>query len=244
MRKQNGTTILEILMSIIIITIVLTLIFNMFIQVRNEDYSNQIQSEFVINQATIIKNVEEDMVNYGVKEISSCTLVEANVTSVVEEEANNYRCLKIEYAADYIEDKIGFLILYNTYTKYNIDNGDNIGESNSAKWVIRYVRGNYTRYDNSNNPVLSSWKNNIQTMLEYPTALVLNEKLSVKYTATTKTNAAIINLPIVNSEGEHYDINLPFTFKGNSTFKCKNTNNSIFECGCTSLETLCQITYN
>lgn len=237
MRKQNGTTILEILMSIIIITIVLALIFNIFIQVRNEDYSNQIQSEFVINQATIIKNVEEDMVNYGVKEISSCTLSEANVTSIVEGEENNYRCLKIEYAADYIEDKIGFLMIYNTYTNNN-------NEASSHKWAIRYVRGNYTKYDNSNNPIITSWKNNTQTMLEYPASLELIDKLTIKYTATNEMNAAIINLPIVNIEGEHYDINLPFTFNGNSTFKCINKNNSIFECSCSSLDALCEITYN
>ena len=45
------------------------LLFTLLIQVRNEDTSNQIQSNFVINQATIIKEVQEDIVNYGVKSI-------------------------------------------------------------------------------------------------------------------------------------------------------------------------------
>ncbi len=64
MRKKNGTTIIEILISIIIIAIVMGLLFTLLIQVRNEDTSNQIQSNFVINQATIIKEVQEDIVKW------------------------------------------------------------------------------------------------------------------------------------------------------------------------------------
>ena len=61
MRKQNGTTIMEILISVIIIAIVMGLLFTLLIQVRNEDKSNQIQSNFVINQSTMIKEIEEDI---------------------------------------------------------------------------------------------------------------------------------------------------------------------------------------
>ena len=73
MKKNSGMTIIEIILSICIIAIVLVLLFTMLIQVRHQDDNNNIQSNFIINQSTFIKAVEEDTVNYGVKSIGSCT---------------------------------------------------------------------------------------------------------------------------------------------------------------------------
>ena len=51
MKKQNGMTIIEVLLSVVIIGIVLLLLFSLLIQVRNEDNENNIQSNFIINQS-------------------------------------------------------------------------------------------------------------------------------------------------------------------------------------------------
>ncbi|MCH5166421.1 MAG: prepilin-type N-terminal cleavage/methylation domain-containing protein [Erysipelotrichales bacterium] len=244
MRKQNGTTIVEVLISIIIITIVLGLLFNMFLQIRNEDNSNQIQANFTINQSTIVKDVEEDIVNYGVKRVSSCDLSEANISSIATGFENKHRCIKIEYAADYIEDKIGFLMLYNTYSRYDTDNGAYVGQSDTASWMIQYVRGHYTKTYANGSADYSSFKNGTQTMKQYPTEVSTIPKVAVKYSATGTVNAASINFPIETGDGERYDINLSFTFNGNSTFKCLNNHESSFECICLSGDALCQPTYS
>jgi len=74
MRKRNGTTIVELLISVILIALVLALLFNLLVQVRNEDVTNNTQSNYVINQAAIIKEIEQDFIDYGVKKVSSCSL--------------------------------------------------------------------------------------------------------------------------------------------------------------------------
>lgn len=247
-KYERGTTIVEILISIIIISIVMALLFNMFLQVRSEDTSNQIQSNFVINQSTFIKEVEEDIVNYGVKSVSSCEYREANVTSIVTGSEAKYYCVKLEYAADYVEDNIGFLMLYNTYARYDVENGQYKGQSDSARWMIQYVRGHYEKYiaNNLSRPDYTSWKSATHVMKEYPSAVLTNENITVKYTASTSTNAAAINLPIVSDSGEHYDINLSLVFTGNTNFKCLNNNSNVktFKCECLSSQALCQPTYN
>lgn len=246
MRRKNGTTIIEILISVIIIAIVMGLLFTMLIQVRNEDKSNQIQSNFVINQSTMIKEVEEDIVNYGVKSISECNLSEANISSTVLNQGyeSKFKCIKIEYAADYIEDNIGFLMLYNTYARYDVENGKYQGRSDTAKWMIQYVRGKYDKYSGGR-PMLTSWHNATQMMKDYPSEVVADDGAYVSYTAASSSwNAASIVIPIVNGIGEHYDINLALTFKGNNTFKCHTSNPNKMECRCTSGNALCQATYN
>lgn len=248
-RKENGMTIVEILISICIIAIVIALLFNMLIQIRNEDVSNTVQSNFVMNQSTFIKEIEEDIVNYGIKNISSCSLAEANITTDLLNTGyeTKFKCIKFEYAADYIEDNIGFLMLYNTYTEYEKNGNNYKGLEDSAKWMIQYVRGHYTRkIGATNTPDYTSWKNSTQDMKEMPSEVDLGENPYLIYTAAggVTINAGSLVVPIINAEGEHYDINLSFTFKGNDYFNCKTTNAKLLQCKCTSGDALCQKTYN
>lgn len=246
MRKKNGTTIVEILISIIIIAIVMGLLFTMLIQVRNEDKSNQIQSNFVINQSTMIKEIEEDIVNYGVKSVSSCNLSEANISLSVLNQGyeSSFKCVKLEFAADYTEDKIGFIMLYNTYAKYDVENGKYQGVSDTARWMIQYVRGKYNKHTAAG-PVLTSWNNATQIMKDYPGYVSTDELAYVSYTAAVgTTNAASVVIPIVNGDGEHYDINLSFTFQGNNNFKCLTSDKNKLDCRCNGSKVLCEQTYH
>lgn len=245
MRQKNGTTIVEILISIIIIAIVMGLLFTMLIQVRNEDKSNQIQSNFVINQSTMIKEIEEDIVNYGVKRVSSCNLSEANISSSVLNQGyeSSFKCIKIEYAADYTPDNTAFIMLYNTYAKYDVENGKYQGISSSARWMIQYVRGKYNRYSGGR-PVLTTWDNATQLMKDYPSDVISEDGAYVSYTvANGAVNAASIVIPIVNTDGEHYDINLALTYIGENNFKCHTDDKNKLDCRCHGSDALCQPTY-
>lgn len=245
MRKQNGTTIMEILISVIIIAIVMALLFTLLIQVRNEDKSNQIQSNFVINQSTMIKEIEEDIINYGVKRVSECDLSDANINQSVLNQTyqSDFKCIMLEYAGDYIEDNIGFVMLYNTFAKYDIENGEYKGKSDSAKWMIQYTRGRYEKRDKLGIPDKQSWRPATQFMKEYPGYVSAEEKISVYYTlASNSWNAASINIPIVNGDGEHYDINLAFTFNGTDNFKCLSKDANKVACLCDG-GILCNKTY-
>lgn len=249
MNKYNrGVTIVEILISVAIIGIILLLLFSMLLQVRNEDKNNNIQSNFIINQSTFIKAIEEDITNYGVKAVSSCSLSDININSatVVAGDEQNFKCIRIEYAADYLKDKVGYLVIYNFYSKYEVEDGKNVGSE--PKWMMKYVRGYYDRCTNGK-PVKSTWKEEVTVMKEIPEEINMNNAPYVLYTAQpgTTMNAASIIVPIENLAGEHYDIDLGLTFKGNESFYCKaNTNSSQKNqllCQCESGSSLCEGTY-
>lgn len=252
MKKYNrGVTIVEILLSVCIIGIVLLLLFGMLLQVRNEDKNNNIQSNFIINQSTFIKTIEEDMTNYGVKAISNCDLSDVNINNgtVATGSEEDYKCLRIEYGADYLKDNVGYLIIYKYYSKYDIVGTSYKGKD--AKWMVKYARGYYSMCPDGQ-ASKTSWKEEISIMKEMPAEVNLNEEPYVLYTAQqTGYNAGSLVLPIVTLEGEHYDINLSFTFQGNDFFKCKKLSESQkkatstkLECMCKSGDALCSKTYN
>lgn len=237
MQYNKGTTIVEILISICIISIVVLLLFSMLTQVRNEDVANQIQSTFVINQATIIKEVEEDIINYGIKNISSCSLQEGGISGdlINNKYLGKYTCIKIQYAADYTVDNIGFLMLYNTYARYDVEDGEYEGKADSAAWMIQYKRGHYQKMIGDRVDI-SSWKNATQIMKIYPSDVDVTEKGYVNYTNALNPamNSASIVIPIENGEGEHYDINLAYSYKGENSFKCITNNPNDLKCNCLS----------
>lgn len=216
MRKQNGMTIIEILISISLIALVITLLFSMLIQVRNEDVANQVESNFIINQSTFTKAIEEDMINYGVSRIDPCSYTEAgidNTTQINFGKDELFKCIKITYAANYTQDNIGFVIIYDTYAKYDVENGNYKGVSDSATWMIQYTRGHYEG---------TKWTPLTHIMKTIPDEVNLDEQPYLYYTnsVSPSINGASLVIPISNLDGEHYDLNLSFTFVGNTTFKC------------------------
>lgn len=246
MNKYNkGVTIIEIIISVAIISIVLILMFTLLISIRHEDTSNNVQSNFVINQASFVKTIEEDIISYGVKSISPCTLADVNITSTVRSGyEDKYTCLRIEYNADYIKDKIGFLMIYNYYTKYE-KQGDTVVGTES-EWMIQYVRGSYEKCIKGQEPTRSTWKNKTTIMRSMPEEVDLNQVPYVLYTVLNEplTNAASLVIPIVTLDGIHYDFNLSFTFKGNNSFICDNYNSKKLKCNCQGDNKLCENTYN
>ncbi|MBO5475715.1 MAG: prepilin-type N-terminal cleavage/methylation domain-containing protein [Bacilli bacterium] len=263
-RKKNGMTIVEVLISILLISIVVALLFNMLIQIRNEDVDNTIQSNFLLSQAMFTKTVEEDAINYGVSRVSSCNLTDANISIELLNSAyaNEFKCIRIDYAADYTEDNIGFLMAYNTFEKYDVVNGKYQGIQDTSSWMIQYIRGHYEKDQSGhklgdpafsiNYPDVSTWKSLTQTMRSLPADIDMSYTSYINYTAApsstiggiiTNYNAANLVMPIVNPDGEHYDINIAFTFNGNNNFKCDMKKPKSLDCRCKSSNSLCQNTY-
>ena len=76
MKKYNhGTSIVEILLSIIIISITLMALMNILISVRKDSEANQVQSQYVLNQSQFVQMIEDDITQYGVSLVSSCSLM-------------------------------------------------------------------------------------------------------------------------------------------------------------------------
>lgn len=242
-KKNSGMTIVEIIISLAIISIVIVLLFALLMSVRNEDASNAVKSNFVINQSSFIKAIEEDLVNYGVKSIAPCTLADANISSTVASGyEDKYKCVRIVYSADYITDKIGFLLIYRYYTKYNRVGNNYVGTE--SEWMIQYIRGSYTKCPAGREPTKSSWQNKTMLMKEIPDDIDLDEVPYILYTSLpSSVNAASIVVPIVTMDNDHYDINLSFTFNGNANFACDRYDAKKLKCNCQSTAALCNNTY-
>ena len=264
MRKKNGMTVVEVLISVLLISIIITLLFNMLIQIRNEDVDNTTQSNFLLSQAMFTKTIEEDAINYGVTRVSSCNLTDANISVELLNSAyaNDFKCIRIDYAADYTEDNIGFIMVYNTFEKYDVVNGKYQGIQDTSSWMIQYIRGHYEKDQsgnylgdvgfNKNMPNVTSWKSLTQTMRSLPEDIDMSYSSYINYTAAPSSsiggmianyNAANLVIPIINPDGEHYDINVAFTFNGNDNFKCDMKKPQELDCRCKSDNSLCQNTY-
>ena len=162
MKTDNkGMTIMEVLISVCIIAIVLILLFSLLLQVRSEDTDNNIQSTFILTQATMIKAIEEDIIDYGLRSIEQCNymdVLKADDRTNMANQSDVY-CVQLnygEFSAEedniYEKDNTGILLVYEYVLKYDVlDDGsikpsDERGIINGVKysaWMIRYMRGNY-----------------------------------------------------------------------------------------------------
>ena len=214
--NNKGVTIVEILLSIIIMSIVLIILFSMLSNVRNEDEKNQIKSQYVVNQSLIVQAIEEDIINYGVKSVEECSLYNVDLSSnnINQKYRNDFKCLRINYASDYLTDNIGFLMIYNYYNNY--DPVKNY-EGSESSWMTRYVRGHYDGTE-----VKDNWRTLTTASNNLPDQVDLSGEITVKYTnmalSSNNSNAVLINIPIKNPNGDHYDINLSFLYT--TTFTC------------------------
>ena len=221
MKHSRGVTMLEVLMSIVIISMVVALLFVLFLQIKREDDENQITSSFIINQTMFTKNIEDDIIDYGISQIDSCNFSDVNISndSVVIEDVNKFKCVRIKFASDYIDDNVGYVLLYRYYTKYDLVNNNYKGKE--PKWMFSYSRGKI---------VNNKFKPTHVSTQDLPDEIILHEPIKVKYTNDDGTvNTGEITIPIKSTFDIHYDVNLPFKFDNSSSNLC-NTLASRLEC--------------
>jgi type II secretory pathway pseudopilin PulG len=222
MNKYNhGVTIVEILLSVLIIGLVIIILFNMLVSVRNEDQDNQIQSQYVLNQSTYVEAIQEDIINYGVSSVSACDLYQVDMDSynINNEYRQNFKCIRFNYSADYLVDNIGYLMIYNYNFRYDINKKNLVGKESS--WMIRYIRGHYDAQ--------GKWSTLNSLMNEIPDEAILDDKPVVKFNRTNTASylgGVSITIPIQNKDAEHYDIALSFLINPNYPFVCYSGANS------------------
>ncbi|MDD4188074.1 MAG: hypothetical protein PHX04_04915 [Bacilli bacterium] len=195
-KNTKGITIVEIIVSVTLVSIVLILLLSIFITVRNEDERNKISSNLLMNQVLIAREIESDFLDLGLIEIASCADGGADNDSVlsilpssssITKEAIGY-CLKLIYNPSKTKDNVGYLLQYSYgFSKDNLIT------------VIGYVRGDKKTVRET--PVLSDTN-----------GLVKNK-------CGEKVCAVSISMPVVNEEEEDYGINLSYIFSKDMGFK-------------------------
>ncbi len=164
-RKYNrGISILEVLLSIIIISFVLVLLFSLLGQVKNESVRNNISSTFIMEQSLLDELITNDILDFGIKTISSCLMGSLkdgvyNKNNKVGETTldgknSSSRCIRIEFDKPGIKADVAYIMVYQYYTKYgyNEATGEFDGRSYTGKeknyaWAVEYTKGYYTYKD-------------------------------------------------------------------------------------------------
>ncbi len=157
-KYNRGISILEVLLSIMIISIVLVLLFGLLGQVKNESVRNNISSSYIMEQSLLNELITNDILDYGIRSVSSCNMTSLlNVYDTKNKYNNgaspsdmgNYsRCIRIEFAKERIESTTAYILIYKYYTKYEYKNNGVVGkkdtdEENNTAWAIEYIKGRY-----------------------------------------------------------------------------------------------------
>ena len=248
-RKYNssGMTIVEVLVSVIIISLVMGLLFTLLIQVQKASTDVKKKSSLLISQNVVTKAIEKDMIEVGVKAISSCTYDQFNLNNnlISLDEGSIYKCVRIEFNKSYDISDVGYILVY----KQPKDGDDN------ENWVMRYGKGYYRDCEAGSEPEnYALWKETYSVVQKIDPEIKLDlgsdtDKVSVKYTANyesfkkysqQKKNNGNIFIPIKDDNGYSYNLDLSFSFRINLPTEETPTNpRQVFTCDEVGLDCVC-----
>lgn len=84
--NKKGMTLVEIIISIALISIVLIFLFSLLVNVRDINSSSEVNTTYLINKALILKNIEEDL---SKKENTETTVKKCDITNLYSNYGND-----------------------------------------------------------------------------------------------------------------------------------------------------------
>ena len=97
MKNNIGMTIVELITSIVLVSIILVFMLNLLITLQYFGVQNQNETDLLVNQAVIIKALEKDINEFKLKGVSNCTIDD------------------LIYSHTYIDENNKEIIVYNKY---------------------------------------------------------------------------------------------------------------------------------
>lgn len=143
MKNNKGMTLVEIIISIALISIVLLFLFMLLITVNDINDESEVNSSYLINKSLILKNIEEDL-----SKSNSITLSTCNVKDDIYGNygvSSTYFTDKDNNSKDNLKANRCIKIKYNDITDTDDENIAKIGiyyYKNKSSYVISYIRGN------------------------------------------------------------------------------------------------------
>jgi len=190
--NNKGITIVEIIISVALISIVLIFLFNLLIQVNNENDDNNIRSSYLVNQSAFIKQIEEDFID---QELSSGT-----------------KCISDDLS---ITETTGKLVLPRIYENTFITTGNDINikclkftyKDNHNSYVFIYKR-----IDGTSFKTILSYYNNDFKQTEELEDFIWKDNLGYDVIDEDSTALKSYSLPIVGPDQKDYSINLSYAY--------------------------------
>lgn len=211
--NKKGITLVEIIISIALISIVLVFLFSLLVDVKDMNDEASINSDYLINKALILKNIEEDLDKADSLKLNTCEINDfyttypknINITSTtpyfVKEANEDANVIKKRQANecisfDFGNNDIAYLGIY--YYK------------NKDSYVISYIHGNtkatrllpeFEKYNVKDGTIKDGFEIKYSNSSE-PT------KLYIEINAITLDKDIFhkIEIPIIGSDGKDYSI--------------------------------------
>lgn len=202
--NKKGITLVEIIISIVLISIVLIFLFSLLITVNDINEESKVNSTYLINKSLILKNIEEDLNKAASVKLSSCNINDlytgySTYKDTLNTELKANKCIKFTYDTD---DEAYLGIYY--YKRSETDNDKNkyvisyIHEKTNVRATRRLPDFELNNVDNSGSLKLK-WKYNNVT------------EITSTFSQTLDSNKFhIINIPIIGSDGKDYSINISY----------------------------------
>ena len=204
--NKKGITLVEIIISIVLISIVLIFLFSLLVTVNDINKESEVNSTYLINKSLILKNIEEDLSKATNVQLGSCSInnfYTSYNTDALSTELKANRCLNFKFNEGTSEESNAYLGIY--YYKRSDTNSDKNG------YVISYIHE----------------KTNVRATRQLPDFELNNVdssgslKLEWKYNNTEEITSTFsqtlnnnkfhkINIPIIGSDGKDYSINISY----------------------------------
>ena len=139
--NKKGVTIVEIIISIALISMVLIFLVSMLIRVNDMNKNSEVNSTYLISKALVIKNIEDDLKDVTSVTVSNCSISDFNSSH---DNTKPWFCVKFNYEG---VSTPGYLAIYysNKKTVY-LDDEDDDGNliTQEGTYVISYYHGSPT----------------------------------------------------------------------------------------------------
>ncbi len=208
--NKKGMTLVEIIISIALISIVLIFLFSLLVDVKDMNDEASINSDYLINKALMLKNIEEDLdkatteLNINTCEIGKFYTVydtDDYKNSLKDEEKAN-ECISFDFG----NDNMAYLGIY--YYK------------NKKSYVISYIHGDtkatrllpkFEKYNVKDGKIKDEFK------IKYSNSDNTTDTTNVPITGEMRLGNNIfhkIEIPIIGSDGKDYSILISYYKKG------------------------------
>ncbi len=197
--NKKGITLVEIIISIALISIVLIFLFSLLVDVKDMNDEASINSDYLINKALILKNIEEDLDETTSLKISACEINDFYTTyntykDSLEDKKKANECIKFIFNGD--NSNVAHLGIY--YYK------------NKDSYVISYIHGNtkatrllpeFEKYNvDENGKIKNAFEIKYSNSNDITNELITGEKV------LNKNIFHKIEIPIIGSDGKDYSI--------------------------------------
>ena len=198
--NKKGLTLTEIIISIAIISIVMTFMFQVLFTIKNGNDRQSTKTDTMVSNAIITKEVQRDLKAFGLKDninfVIDCssdnkefkfedTYVEGSLNQIIPKSAreNKYYCVKIIYNSDNVKNNEAFLIFY----------------ENNEKGFLSYKRGKTT--GDKTFYIETQTNREIDAIPSSD-----NNKLKLKIEENSSVYSLKIVIPVLANDANRYDL--------------------------------------